>query len=338
MSVVALSGLSQAKLLDWYDANQRPLPWRETDDPWAILLSEILLQQTQVSRGIVFWHRMIEAFPTIQSMATSPVDSVLKAWEGAGYYSRARRLHALSQHVMLPSSEGGYDGLLPQSYESLLTLPGIGPYTAAAVASIAFGQPSACVDGNIRRVMARQQKKLEPTNRQVQSWADQHLVHQRSGDWNQALMELGATVCTPQKPQCQHCPIESSCQGREGPTAYPKAKKTKVKEVTLWTCVEFDIRGNPIVHQRDKDGLFGGLWGPQINEGDVPEAMHEQIFAGVVKHKLSHRSMTVHVFISTKTSTKLALPLSEVATSVLDQKIIDAIKSTGYFSSMSVTK
>ena len=166
--------------------------------------------------------------------------------------------------------------MLPQSYESLLTLPGIGPYTAAAVASIAFGQPSACVDGNIRRVMARQQKKLEPTNRQVQSWADQHLVHQRAGDWNQALMELGATVCTPQKPQCQHCPIESSCQGREGPTAYPKAKKTKVKEVTLWTCVEFDIRGNPIVHQRDKDGLFGGLWGPQINEGDVPEAMHEQ--------------------------------------------------------------
>ena len=325
MSVIAVGGLKQAELLEWYGIHQRDLPWRDTNDPWAILVSEILLQQTQVSRGIVFWHRMLETFPTIQSMAISPVDRVLKAWEGAGYYSRARRLHALSQLVMLPSSEGGHDGMLPKSYESLLTLPGIGPYTAAAVASIAFGLPAACVDGNIRRVMARQEKRLEPTNHDVQSWADEHLVNHRSGDWNQALMELGATVCTPKKPQCPSCPIQSSCQGREAPMEYPKPKKAKVKEVTLWTLVELDRNGNPVLHQRSEDGLFGGLWGPEIHEGEVPEGILKEVFIGTINHKLSHRSMTGHVFTSTHTSETLAFPPSEVAMSVLDQKIIQAI-------------
>ena len=147
-----LTDEEQQALLVWYDAEKRELPWRQTQDPWHILLSEILLQQTQVSRGIVFWERMVQAFPTVESMANASVDAVLKAWEGAGYYSRARRLHALSQQVMLPVSEGGFDGRLPSTYTSLLSLPGIGPYTAAAVASIAFGEPVACVDGNIRRV------------------------------------------------------------------------------------------------------------------------------------------------------------------------------------------
>ena len=135
--------VDQQALLDWYDEHQRDLPWRQTNDPWAILLSEILLQQTQVSRGLVYWKRMVETFPTIASMAQAPVDAVLKAWEGAGYYSRARRLHALSQRIMLPRAEGGFDGRLPSTYDELLSLPGIGPYTAAAVASIAFGQPKA---------------------------------------------------------------------------------------------------------------------------------------------------------------------------------------------------
>ena len=330
MSVSALSGLSREKLLQWYDENQRALPWRETRDPWAILLSEILLQQTQVSRGIVFWHRMVDAFPTIQSMADSPMDRVLKAWEGAGYYSRARRLHALSQLVMLPSAEGGFDGSLPSSYESLLSLPGIGPYTAAAVASIAFSLPHACVDGNIRRVMARQQQMMEPSNREVQSWADQHLIHHRSGDWNQALMELGATVCTPKKPKCSRCPIQTSCRGKETPTSYPRARKTKVKEVTFWTCVEFDRVGNPIIHQRRQDGLFGGLWGPQLHEGERPDGEGDETFVGTVAHKLSHRAMTVKVYVSTQASNEFGRNPSEVAMSVLDQKIIELATSSGY--------
>ena len=329
MSVIALSGLSQEKLLEWYDEHQRDLPWRETDDPWAILLSEILLQQTQVSRGLIYWKRMLDTFPTIQSMAESSVDKVLKAWEGAGYYSRARRLHALSQLVMLPSSKEGFDGSLPSSRDALLSLPGIGPYTAAAVSSIAFGQPFACVDGNIRRVMARQHQMTEPSNKEVQSWADEQLVRQRPGDWNQALMELGATICTPKKPQCHLCPVNSSCLGRETATNYPKPKKTKVKEITLWTCVEFDADGNPVIHQRKQDGLFGGLWGPQLIEGQKPGKNGDDDFVGIVSHKLSHRAMNVHVFVSTEQSQKTGRNPSNLALSVLDQKILGLVRESG---------
>ena len=329
MSVIALSGLSQKKLLEWYDEHQRDLPWRKTDDPWAILLSEILLQQTQVSRGLIYWKRMMDTFPTIQSMAESSVDKVLKAWEGAGYYSRARRLHALSQFVMLPSSKEGFDGSLPSSRDALLSLPGIGPYTAAAVSSIAFGQPFACVDGNIRRVMARQHQMTEPSNKEVQSWADEQLVRQRPGDWNQALMELGATICTPKKPQCHLCPVNSSCLGRETATNYPKPKKTKVKEITLWTCVEFDADGNPVIHQRKQDGLFGGLWGPQLFEGQKPGKNEDDDFVGIVSHKLSHSAMNVHVFVSTERSQKTGRNPSDLALSVLDQKILGLVRGSG---------
>ena len=124
-----LTSHDQQALLAWYDRHRRDLPWRRTDDPWHILLSEILLQQTQVSRGLVYWQRMVDAFPTVEAMARVGVDAVLKAWEGAGYYSRARRLHALSQRVMLPEAEGGFNGELPGSYDDLLSLPGVGPYT-----------------------------------------------------------------------------------------------------------------------------------------------------------------------------------------------------------------
>ena len=153
---------------------------------------------------------------------------MLKAWEGAGYYSRARRLHALSQQVMLPKAEGGFDGRLPSTYDELLSLPGIGPYTAAAVASIAFGQPVACVDGNIRRVMARRTAQADPTPKKVQAWADAAIHSARSGDWNQALMELGATVCTPKRWSCGDCPIRASCAEQPKPGSYPTPKKQKV--------------------------------------------------------------------------------------------------------------
>ena len=143
--------MNQEALLAWYDRNKRQLPWRLDPSPWSILLSEILLQQTQMQRGIEYFERLLKRFPTLSSMAESSVDDVLLLWQGAGYYSRARRLHALSIEVV-----EAHGGVLPKTYVELLKLPGIGPYTAAAVASIAFSEPVACVDGNIRRVMARQ--------------------------------------------------------------------------------------------------------------------------------------------------------------------------------------
>ena len=301
-----LSKDDQQALLAWYDEHQRELPWRQSNDPWAILLSEILLQQTQVSRGLVYWQRMVETFPTIASMAQAHVDAVLKAWEGAGYYSRARRLHALSQQVMLPKAEGGFDGHLPSTYDELLSLPGIGPYTAAAVASIAFGQPVACVDGNIRRVMARRTAQADPTPKKVQAWADAALHSARSGDWNQALMELGATVCTPKRWSCGGCPIRASCAGKENPGAFPTPKKQRVTSLHLVAVVEVALDGHPVLHQRPMTGIFAGLWGPVYHE-EAPIGLEDLVNCGTVNHQLSHQTSRFRSTSSITTSPPMAL-------------------------------
>ena len=220
--------MDREALLSWYREIQRPLPWRLEPSPWSILLSEILLQQTQMERGIAYHAKLLKRFPTVQSMAKSSVDEVLHLWQGAGYYSRARRLHALALDVMEL-----HGGVLPNDYEGLLQLPGIGPYTAAAIASIAFKQPVACVDGNIRRVMARQTNQEEPSMKQVQTFADTHLVSESPGDWNQAMMELGALVCRPRNPSCEDCPIANSCKGRLRAHELPRPRKSKKKIVEL---------------------------------------------------------------------------------------------------------
>ena len=317
-----LSSNDQRDLLAWYDEHQRDLPWRHTSDPWAILLSEILLQQTQVSRGLVYWRRMVETFPTIASMASAAVDAVLKAWEGAGYYSRARRLHALSQQVMLPKAEGGFDGRLPSTYDALLSLPGIGPYTAAAVASIAFGQAVACVDGNIRRVMARHTAQQDPPNNAVQAWADSALSPERPGDWNQALMELGATVCTPRRVNCTSCPLQSTCKGTKEPERFPTPRKSRVKAVSLCAVVQIAADGHPVLHQRPLSGMFAGLWGPTYHEHDVLSPAADWLSCGTVEHLLSHRRMSVHVFLKTDEAPPHGTPRSEVPISSLDEKVL----------------
>ena len=312
----------QQALLAWYDHHQRDLPWRRTRDPWSILLSEVLLQQTQVSRGLVYWRRMVETFPTVASMSRASVDAVLKAWEGAGYYSRARRLHALSQRVMLTKDKDGFNGELPGTYAELLTLPGIGPYTAAAVASIAFGQPVACVDGNIRRVMARHTAQTEPTAKNVQDWADAALQIHRPGDWNQALMELGATVCTPRRVRCEACPLAPSCRGRAAPERYPTAKKQRKIDVELTVVVELASDGYPVLSQRPMSGMFAGLWGPQYAEGPV-EHHPSTAFCGTLRHELSHRRFTVHVHRRTNADCSTGTPPDSVALSALDIKVLE---------------
>lgn len=317
-----LSQQDQQALLAWYDEHQRALPWRQSNDPWAILLSEILLQQTQVSRGLVYWKRMVETFPTIATMAQAPLDAVLKAWEGAGYYSRARRLHALSQKVILPKAEGGFDGQLPSTYHDLLSLPGIGPYTAAAVASIAFGEPAACVDGNIRRVMARQTAQPSPTPKEVQAWADGSLETQRPGDWNQALMELGATVCTPKRWKCGGCPIRASCAGKSDPSGYPLPKKQRVSMLNLTAVVEFALDGHPVLHQRPMKGIFAGLWGPVYFDG-APHSLEDVVSCGTVNHQLSHRKIVVRVHLKQHDLASHGTPRGSVALSSLDDKVLN---------------
>ena len=306
--------MDRKALLSWYREIQRPLPWRLEPSPWSILLSEILLQQTQMERGIAYHAKLLKRFPTVQSMAKSSVDEVLHLWQGAGYYSRARRLHALAIDVMEL-----HGGVLPNDYEGLLQLPGIGPYTAAAIASIAFKQPVACVDGNIRRVMARQTNQEEPSMKQVQTFADTHLVSESPGDWNQAMMELGALVCRPRNPSCEDCPIANSCKGSLRAHELPRPRKSK-KKIVEYTCiVRIDSEGFPELHQRPNTGLFAGLWGPEM-ASDLETTNCE--FLGIIRHHLSHREMVVSVWKSNGTN---GTDPNVVALSTLDRRILELV-------------
>ena len=306
--------MDREALLSWYREIQRPLPWRLEPSPWSILLSEILLQQTQMERGIAYHAKLLKRFPTVQSMAKSSVDEVLHLWQGAGYYSRARRLHALALDVMEL-----HGGVLPNDYEGLLQLPGIGPYTAAAIASIAFKQPVACVDGNIRRVMARQTNQEDPSMKQVQTFADTHLVSESPGDWNQAMMELGALVCRPRNPSCEDCPIANSCKGSLRAHELPRPRKSK-KKIVEYTCiVRIDSEGFPELHQRPNTGLFAGLWGPEM-ASDLETTNCE--FLGTIRHHLSHREMVVSVWKSNGTN---GTDPNVVALSTLDRRILELV-------------
>jgi len=300
----------------WFAEHQRNLPWRNTSDPWAILLSEILLQQTQVSRGIVFWQRLYSRYPTVEEMASSTEEEVLHLWQGAGYYSRARRLFQLSKRVCENSENGGFEGVLPTDSKTLQTLPGIGPYTAAAVASIAHGEAVACVDGNIRRVMARQTADENPSLNLVQDWADRSLWKADAGNWNQALMELGATLCMPKRPNCAQCPIQSSCLGMAEPIRYPAPKVRSKKRVDLMCILRLDTNGLPELVQRGSTGILEGMWGPEMGESLDVAALS---YLGEVHHVLSHRDMHIRVW---KGTVETGVDPKSVPLSSLDMKIL----------------
>ena len=212
----------QRRLLRWYDANRRDLPWRKTRDPYRVWLSEIMLQQTRVNAVLDHYRRFLERFPNLEALAAAPLASVLAAWSGLGYYRRARMLHQAAENVV--QTKGAQ---FPSTSKELLALPGIGRYTAAAIASIAFDEPVAVVDGNVERVLDR---LLGRKLKQMEVWAEAQslLPPDRPGDFNQAMMELGATVCTPRAPQCLICPANQSCATRgEGSFDKKSSKQTK---------------------------------------------------------------------------------------------------------------
>lgn len=308
---------SQQALLQWYWQNRRNLPWRGQTDPYRILLSEVLLQQTRVEQAIPFYQRFLQRFPSLNSLAAAPLEDVLLVWQGAGYYSRARNLHRLSQ------------GLTnwPQNAAALCQLPGVGPYTAAAVASIAFGQAVAAVDGNVRRVFSRLMAWSNPTPQEVQTVANAWLVHQHPGDWNQALMELGATVCTPKKPLCPQCPLSGVCMGQNQPLLYPQAKSKKVKEVQLAALVLYNPSG--VVLEARTSRSLGGLWGvpsaPTLVELLQRFGLQQAQALGVVHHAFTHRKLNVEVFAAPyngPTHHPLHKPLAK-----LDRKILGKAQS-----------
>ncbi len=199
-------------VLRWYRENKRDLPWRNTTDPYRIWLAEIIMQQTRIEQGLPYYINFLNTFPDVFQLASAPVNKILRLWQGLGYYTRARNLHACARHVVRQ-----YNGTFPGQYEELLRLPGIGPYTAAAIASIAYRQPVAAVDGNVYRVLARHFGLELPINspagrKAFQELAQQLLDPHQPGEYNQAVMELGALTCTPKNPACTACPVRSGCR------------------------------------------------------------------------------------------------------------------------------
>jgi A/G-specific adenine glycosylase len=238
------------QLLAWFRQYQRDLPWRRTDDPYRIWLSEIMLQQTRVTAVIPYYERFLERFPDIHALAAAPQEEVLRLWSGLGYYSRARNLHRAAQEIVAK-----HGGLFPRGEKDALELPGIGRYTAAAILSIAHGAKHATLDGNVARVLARLfavQGDLRDAKRwqSLQESANGLLDPKSPGDWNQAVMELGATLCTPQTPQCLLCPVAQFCQARQlglADSLPARRKKRATEKIVLAAAVLLDPRGQTLL-------------------------------------------------------------------------------------------
>jgi A/G-specific adenine glycosylase len=240
----------QKKLLNWFRQFKRDLPWRRTHDPYRIWVSEIMLQQTRVTAAIPYYERFLTHFSTIQFLAEAPQEEVLRLWSGLGYYSRARNLQKAAQQIVAK-----HGGQFPENAVDVIELPGIGSYTAAAILSIAFGQRRAVLDGNVARVLARLgavRGDLRETRRwrELQKSADTYLASTNPGDWNQAMMELGATVCTPKSPQCLLCPVAEFCKGRMlgiAETLPEKRVKRAAVKIILATAVLCDAKNRTIL-------------------------------------------------------------------------------------------
>jgi A/G-specific adenine glycosylase len=302
----------QTQLLAWYDRSKRDLPWRKTQDPYRILVSEIMLQQTQVRTVIPYYDRWLKRFPTFQTLAKASLDRVLKEWEGLGYYSRARNLHALAKIVATK-----HHGQLPSTREALKALPGIGRYTAGAILSIAFQKDYPVLDGNVMRVLTRYldiHKDIAKPTVQKELWtlAEKFLPHGRAGDYNQAMMELGATICTPKNPLCPSCPIRKDCRARLKNLQNNLPIKRKAGPVPHFHIGAGVIwrQGKILISQRPLKGLLGGLWefpgGKQESGETLPETVRREIREELgiyvkvgrklaeVDHAYSHFKITLH--------------------------------------------
>ncbi len=305
-----------ADLLDWYYMHKRDLPWRETKDPYSIWVSEIMLQQTRVATVIPYYQRFMARFSTVCDLAAAELDDLLKLWEGLGYYRRAVYMHKAARVICHER-----DGHVPTTASDLQTLPGIGAYTSAAIASIAFGEPIAAVDGNVHRVIARYYglesdlRKTE-TQHEIRTLAQNALSHTDPGGFNQALMDLGSGVCTPSSPSCNSCPLSGSCiafhQTKTDTIPY-KSPAKKSPHHTIGVGVIRRDNGTYLIAKRPLDGMLGGLWefpggkqepGESIRECVVRE-LREELGTEVeptqklaeIDHAYSHFTITLHAYL-----------------------------------------
>jgi len=319
-----IQSLRQA-LIDWFLANQRELPWRIASDPYPIWVSEVMLQQTQVATVLPYYHEFLKHFPTLRKLARANLQDVLKAWEGLGYYARARNLHKAAGVVI-----NHHQGHIPRSWQDFRQLPGVGDYIAAAVLSIAFNKPCAVVDGNVKRVLARLFAMKEPVNQSpskkiFQQAAAGLLDTQKPGTFNQALMELGAIVCKPRNPLCPTCPVQTWCKAyRNGRISeFPrKIKKQATPQYPIAVGVVFKNE-RVLITRRKPEGLLGGLWefpGGKINNREKAEAacireIKEEVNLAVrvdshlcrVKHAYTHFKIQMEVFCCSYISGRVKL-------------------------------
>jgi A/G-specific adenine glycosylase len=302
-----------ASLLAWYDRSHRDLPWRQTSDPYAVWLSEVMLQQTRVETVIPYFDRFLRELPTVLALAEAPEEAVMRLWSGLGYYRRARLLHEGARQIVRERQ-----GCFPDTAARLADVPGIGRYTAGAIASIAFGERAALVDGNVARVLARlfaveEDVRGAPGLRRIWALADTLVPGSRAGDWNQGLMELGATTCTPRAPRCPACPVRSCCEARargleaDLPLLRPRTPPALRRQVALVAMVS----GGVVLARRQPQGLFGGLWEPPtvpdlVTEEELREAfgallgapVRDLTHAGALTHVLSHRRLETQVVLA----------------------------------------
>ena len=292
------------KIISWYETDGRNLEWRETRDPYKIWISEIILQQTRIQQGINYYYRFIERFPDVYSLADAEQDEVLKYWEGLGYYSRARNLHAGAKFIVEE-----WEGQFRDHHSELIKIKGVGPYTARAIGSFAFGNETGVIDGNVLRVMSRVLGDFSPidqqsTRKQFQIIIDQWVAGKDSRAFNHGMMDLGATVCTPTKPGCLLCPLESECKARaEGSIHLLPQKAGKLNRKTRYFHF-YLIRSEKeeiLIRQRAPEGLWGGLW--EIPNREFEKEVWERKedhgpakFEFEMKHVFTHFDMMIHVF------------------------------------------
>lgn len=300
----------QQKLATWFAAHGRQLPWRETRDPYKIWLSEIILQQTRIAQGFPYYKRFVQRFPTVEALAAATEPEVMRLWQGLGYYSRARNLHAAAQQVVVA-------GAFPNTYAEIRKLKGVGDYTAAAIVSFAFGEPKAVVDGNVYRVLSRQFAIAEPIDtargkKVFAALADALLDREHPGRHNQALMDFGALHCTPRAPLCHNCPFATQCLSRESnPALFPvKQHKTAVRTRHIVYIYAY-AGGQTYLHRRAAGDIWQGLYEPpQLELGHKAEAAEIldslpwlngatlRLVAEGLRHVLTHQVLLADAYIA----------------------------------------
>ncbi|WP_321529660.1 A/G-specific adenine glycosylase [uncultured Desulfuromonas sp.] len=303
----------QQRLLAWYDRCGRELPWRLSRDPYRIWLSEVMLQQTGVQAVIPYFERFVDQFPDVESLASAPLDAVIELWAGLGYYSRARNLHAAAQKVC-----EAFQGQFPHSVDALMTLPGVGRSTAGAIRAIAFDRHGVILDGNVRRVLCRlfawqDDPRSSAAEKQLWQWAAQLTPQQHCHDYAQAIMDFGATLCTPRQPNCVACPMISLCQGyQQGiQDQLPRKRQRKTVPLRQEVAVLVEHNGRFAVRQRPLTGMLAGLWEFPSQSFKQPQSAQQQVnqarilignedqplqTLGVVRHVYSHFRVDVTTF------------------------------------------